>query len=69
MFISGNQSYKKIVQLALRAKKLISERLARGKFQKTKSFGFVSAQSSKNNRSSESLGNSSGSGADSISSP
>ena len=34
MFIFGNQSYKEIVQLALRAKKLTSERLARGKFQK-----------------------------------
>ena len=41
MSISGNQSYKEIVQLALRVEKLTSERLAKGKFQKRKSFGFV----------------------------
>ena len=41
MFVSGGQSYK-VVQLALRAKKLTSERMSRGKFQKRKGFGFVS---------------------------
>ena len=41
MSISGGQSYKEIVQLALRAEKLTSERLSRGKFQKRKGFGFV----------------------------
>ena len=69
MYISGNQSYKEIVQLALRAKKLTSKRLVRGKFQKRKSFGFVSGQFSNKSRSSESSGNSSGLGADSVSSP
>ena len=39
MSISSNQSYKEIVQLALRAEKLTSEKLARGKFQKRNSFG------------------------------
>ena len=42
MSIFGNQSYKEVVQLALRAEKLTSERLAKGKFQKRKSFGFMS---------------------------
>ena len=32
MSVSGNQSYKKVVQLALRAEKLANERLNRGKF-------------------------------------
>ena len=42
MFVSGNQSYKKVVQLPLRAEKLANERLNRGKFQKRKSFRFLS---------------------------
>ena len=42
MFVSGSQSYKEIVQLALRAKKLIGERMSREKFQKRKGFEFVS---------------------------
>ena len=47
MSMFGSQSYKKIVQLALRTEKLTSERLAWGKFQKKKSFGFMSGQPSK----------------------
>ena len=69
MYVFGNQSYKKVVQLALRAEKLTSERLTKGKFQKRKSFGFMSGQSSKKSKSSESLKNSSESGADLVSSP
>ena len=69
MSMSSSQSYKKIVQLAWRAEKLTSERLARGKFQKRKSFGFMSGQLSKKSRSSESSSNSSRSGIDSVSSP
>ena len=69
MSVSGNQSYKEVVQLALRAKKLTSERLAKGKFQKRKSLGFMSRQSSKKSRSSESSKNSSRSGVESVSSP
>ena len=41
MSIFSNQSYKEIMQLALRAEKLTSERFARGKFQKRKNFEFV----------------------------
>ena len=69
MFIFGNQSYKEIVQLALRAEKLTSERLAKGKFKKMKSFGFMFGQFLKKNRSSESSENSSRLGAESVSSP
>ena len=69
MSVSGSQSYKKKVQLALRAKKLANEIGAKGKFQKKKGFGFTSGQSSKKSRSFESSGNSSGSGAESVSSP
>ena len=52
-----------MVQLALRAEKLANERVAKGKYQKRKSFEFMSRQSSKKSRSSESLSNSSRSGA------
>ena len=69
MSVFGNQNYKQVVQLTLRVKKLTNERVAKGKFQKKKGFGFMSGQSSKKSRSSESSGNSSGSGAKSISSP
>ena len=69
MYVSSYQNYKEIVQLALRAEKLTSERLARGKFQKRKSFEFMSSQPSKKNQSFESFGNSSGSGADFVSFP
>ena len=41
MLISGSQSYKELVQLALKAEKLISERMSQRKFQKRKRFGFV----------------------------
>ena len=34
MFVLGGQSYKKVVQLALRAEKLTNERMSIGKFQK-----------------------------------
>ena len=32
MSISGSQSYKEVIQFALRAKKLTGERMSRGKF-------------------------------------
>ena len=69
MFVFSNQNYKKVVQLALRVEKLANERVAKGKFQKRKGFGFMSGQSSKKSRSSESSGNSFGLGAESVSSP
>ena len=69
MSIFGNQNYKQVVQLALRAKKLTNEQMAKGKFQKNKSFGFMSEQFSKKSRSFESSGNSSGSSAEAVSSP
>ena len=47
MSISGSQNYKEVVQLALRAEKLIRERKSRGNFQKRKGFGFIPGQSSK----------------------
>ena len=68
MSIFGSQNYKKVVQLALRAKKLANERIAKGKFQQKKGFRFISDQSSKKNKSSESLDNSSGSGTEPVSS-
>ena len=67
MPVWGGQSYKKIVQLTLKVEKLTSERMSGGKFQKRKGFEFVSGQSSKNNRSFESFGNSSGSETDLVS--
>ena len=42
MSVLSSQSYKEVVQLALRAEKLTSERMSWGKFQKRKGFGFVS---------------------------
>ena len=68
MSVLGSQSYKEVVQLTLRADKLSSGRLSWEKFQKRKGSGFVSGQSSKKSQSSESFGNSSRSGTDSISS-
>ena len=49
--------------------KLANERVVKGKFQKRKGFGFMSGQSSKKSKSSESLSNSSRSDAESVSSP
>ena len=69
IYVSSNQSYKKVVQLALRAEKLTSERLAKGKFQKMKSFEFMSGQFLKKSKSLKSLKNSFRSGAESVSSP
>ena len=69
MSIFDSQSYKKVVQLALKVEKLTSERMSRGSFQKRKSFGFMSGQSSKKSRSSNFFGNSSRFGTGSISSP
>ena len=69
MSVSGSQNYKKMVQLALRAEKLANERGNKRKFQKRKGFGFISGQSFKKSKSSESSGNSSGLGAESVSSP
>ena len=69
MSVFSSQNYKEVVQLALRAEKLANERMAKGKFQKRKGFGFIFRQSSKKSRSSESSGNSSRSGTESVSSP
>ena len=69
MSIIGTQSYKKVVQLALRAEKLTSERMSRSNFQKRKGFYFVSSQSLKKSRSYESSSNSFGFGSSSVSSP
>ena len=69
MSVFVNQNYKEVVQLALKAKKLTNERVAKGKFHKRKGFGFMSGQSSKKSRNFEFLGNSSGLGTKSISSP
>ena len=52
----------------MRAEKLSSEGLNRGKFQKRISFGFLFGQSSKKSKSSESSEHSSGSSAESVSS-
>ena len=41
MFVSSSQNYKEVVQLALKAEKLANERVAKGKFQKRKGFGFM----------------------------
>ena len=68
MSVSGSQNYKEVVQLTLRPEKLTNEKVVKGKFQKSKSFRFMSGQSSKKSRSSESSSNSSGSGAKSVSS-
>ena len=67
--IIGSQSYKKVVQLALRAEKLTGEKMFQSNFQKRKGFSFMSSQSSKKSRSSNFSGNSSGSGFGYISSP
>ena len=67
--VSDNQDYKQVVPLTLRAEKLTNEQVAKGKLQKMKGFGFMSGQSSKKSRSSESLDNSSRLGIESISSP
>ena len=69
MSVSGNQSYKEVVQLALRAEKLANERFNRGKSQKRKNFRFLSGQFSKKSKSSESSEHLSGSGTESVSSP
>ena len=67
--ISGSQSYKEVVQLALKAEKLNREKRSRGSFQKRKGLGFTSEQSSKKSHSSDFFGNSSRSGTDSVISP
>ncbi|XVF07246.1 hypothetical protein REPUB_Repub06bG0122200 [Reevesia pubescens] len=69
MPITGSQSYKEVVQLALRAEKLTSERRTRGNFQKRNGSNFVPGQSSKKSRSFDSSGNSSGFGFGFINSP
>ena len=69
MSVTSSQSYKKVVQFALRAKKLTSEKMYRGNFQKRKGFKFMSDKSSKKSRSSESFENSYGSETSSVSSP
>ena len=68
MSVSGGQSYKKVIQLVLRTKKLIGERMSWGKFQKRKRFRFMSGQSSKKSRSFKSFDNSFGSKTNSVSS-
>ena len=67
--ILGSQSYKEVVQLALRAKKLTNERMSQEKFQKRKGFGFLSGQFLKKSQSSKSSGNSSRFRNDSVSFP
>ena len=67
MFVSGSQSYKKVIQLSLRVKKLTGERMFWGKFQKRKGFGFRSRQSSKKSHIFKFSGNSSRFGTESIS--
>ena len=67
--ITGSQSYKEMVQLALRAEKLTGERMPQSNFQKRKGFNFMSGQSSKKSKSFESSGNSFGSGSGSVNSP
>ena len=62
MSITRTQSYKEVMQLALRTEKLTGERMYRTNFQKRKGFNFVFGQSSKKSRSFDSFGNSSGSG-------
>ena len=69
MSVSGSQSYKEVVELALKAKKLTSEKMSRGKFQKRKGFGFAFGQSLKKSQSSKSFRNSSRFGNDSVSFP
>ena len=48
MSVFGSQSYKKVMQLALRMKKLTDERMSRGSFQKRK--GLVSCLDSNRRR-------------------
>ena len=68
MSVLESQSYKEVVQLALRVEKLFGERMSQGKFQKMKGFGFVSGQSSKKSQSFESSENSSRFGTNFVSS-
>ena len=51
--VSSSQSYKEVMQLALRVKKLSSERRSRGSFQKRMGLGFLFGQSSKKSHNSE----------------
>ena len=51
ILVFENQNYKEIVQLALRVEKLTNERVAKGKFQKMRGFGFMFGQSSKKSKS------------------
>ena len=69
ILITGTQSYKVVVQLALRAQKLTNERMSQSNFQKRKGFNFISSQLSKKSRSYNSSGNSSGFRFGSVSSP
>ena len=69
IFVSGSQSYKEVVQFALRVKKVTSERMSRGSFQNRKGFSFMSGQSSKNSHNSDFSRNFSRSRTGSVSSP
>ena len=69
MPISSSQSYKEMVQLALRTEKLTRERRSRGSFKKRKAVGFIFGQSSKKSRSSDSSKNFFKLGTDSVNSP
>ena len=60
MSITGNQSYNKVVLLALRVEKLTSERMSRSNFQKRKGLNFMPSQSFKKSKSFYSSSNSSG---------
>ena len=68
MLVSSSQSYKKVVQLSLKAERLSDERISQKKFLKRKGFGLISGQSSRKSRSFKSFENSSRSMIDSISS-
>ena len=69
MSVLGSQSYKEVVQLALRAEKHTRERRSRVVFKKQKGFGFTFGQSSKKSCSSDFSKNSSSSGTNFVSSP
>ena len=58
MSITETQSYKEVVQLALRVEKLTSETISCNSFQKMKWFSFILGQSTKKIRSLDSFGSS-----------
>ena len=69
MSITGTQSYKEVVQLALGAEKLTGKKMSHNSFHKRKGFNFILGQSLKKSRSSEFSRNSSSLGFGSVGSP